>query len=115
MTNNTRTSERFQFENSEQIDFFLTDKTAQITTNYCICSDFSKAGALIISDIEFPVGQDLILKAQAEGTIIEEIPVKVARQVSDLCDEERFCLAVEFLQPTRLYNRLQRQSGSIAA
>jgi hypothetical protein len=115
MTNNSRTSERFQFENSEQIDFSLIDKTTQLNTSYCICSDFSKVGALIVSDIEFPVGQALTLKAQVDGKVIEEIPVKVSRQVSDLCDEERFCVAVEFLQPARLYNRLQRQSGSIAA
>lgn len=115
MLNNARTSERFQFENSEKIDFFLIDNTTQNTTSYCICNDFSEAGALLISDIEFPLNQVLTLKAEVNGKVIEEIPVKVARHESELCDEERFCVAVEFLQPVKLYGRLQRQSGSIAA
>ncbi len=115
MFNNERTSERFQFENSEKIDFFLTDKTTQATTSYCICSDFSEAGALLVSDIEFPLNKALTLKAEVNGKMIEAIPVRVTRHESELCDEERFCVAVEFLQPVKLYNRLQRQFGSIAA
>lgn len=115
MTKNARTSERCQFGNSEPIDLFLTNITTQKTTNYCLCVDFSESGALLISDIEFPVDQSLILKARLKGRIIEEIPVKVARRLPELSDEERFCVAVEFLKPVKFYQRLQRQAGSIAA
>jgi len=104
--------------NVQKVNFSLFDNFSQSETSYCICTDFSQAGAHFFTDCEFQLQQQLVLTVVIADRI-EKFPVTVIRADTSLYDEERYCAAVRFEKPLCVFDELseiaKQTAQSIAA
>lgn len=113
-----RAFSRIQLGNSDHVKFALHDSANNESTAYCICTDLSESGAHFFTDREFELGRQLELTVSVDNKPMETLAVTVIRADSSLNDEERYCAAVRFNQPFKLFERLtfsRGKSNSIAA